>query len=185
MAQQLEIIVPEFGEVDDSDWAFVQEQTIQHYSRLLEAYPGRELHGTVAIRDIGRGADWSVVVLVLTGVFFAIPEAHKRIRESLEEWRRIFKELKAASSWLLGKKPAFYPDAYLFLVALFCVVDRGEPNGLTFLGCIRLPEDRPDLADLSALLFTFSNEHTVHQVAVARSGQVLWKNDFTVLAGGP
>ena len=185
MSQQLELLVSEFGEVDDSEWPRVEREAIGHYSQLLRSYPAGPIDGSVTIRNIGRGADLSVVVLVVGGLFFTIPEAHKRVRESLEEWRRIFKEFKSVSSWLIGKKRALYPEQYLFLVALFSVVERTEPDALTFLGFTQLPEDDPDLSDKGALLFSFVHGSVVLQVAVARNGHFLWENELSLPAIEP
>jgi hypothetical protein len=94
MSQSLDILVPEFGELDDAEWPRAERDAIAHYSRRLRTYPGGPIDGSVMTRNIGKGADWSVVAIVVGGgLFFAIPEAHKKIRETLEEWRRIFKEL--------------------------------------------------------------------------------------------
>ena len=138
MSQSLEIFVPEFGEIDASEWPRVEREALSRYSRLLRAYPAGPINGSVTTRNVGKGANWSVIVLILSGLFFTIPEAHKRVRESLEEWRRIFKELKPLFSWLLGTKRALYPDQYLFLVALFSVAECIEPSVLVFLGFTRL-----------------------------------------------
>lgn len=185
MSQRLEIVVAEFGKVDDSDWPDVMREAIDRYSERLHSYPPGPVDGSVAVRNIGRGADWLVVVLVVGGLFFTIPETHKKVRESLEEWQRIFKELKSVASWLVGTKRALYPDQYLFLVALFSLAERIEPGELTFLGRTQLPEDNPDLADKGPLLFSFSDGSVVHQVAVGRNGHVLWANELPVPAIGP
>lgn len=185
MSLSLEILVSEFGEVDDSEWPRVQSEAIGQYSQLLQNYPAGPIDGSVAIRNIGRGADWAVVVLVIGGLFFTIPEAHKRVRESLEEWRRIFKELKSVSSWLFSSKHALYPDHYLFLVAVFFVAERAETDELTFLGFTQLPESNPDLANKGALLFSFSHGRMIRQVAVGRNGDVLWENELPAPAIGP
>lgn len=178
MSQELEILVLEFGEVNDLNWSRVEIETVRRYNERLHAYPAGPVNGSVTIRNIGRGADWLVVVLILGGLFFTIPETHKKIRESLEEWQHIFKEFKSLVSWLVGKKAVIYPDQYLFMVALFSVVELVNLDTLVFLGFVRLPEDHPDLVDKSTLLFTFAHDDMIKQVAVNRSGQVLWENQF-------
>ncbi|WP_223619032.1 hypothetical protein [Lysobacter sp. ESA13C] len=182
MSQYLEILVAEFGEIDDSAWSEAERIAIDNYLQLLQTYPSRPIEGSVTIRNIGRGADWSVIALAIGGLFLAIPEAHKRLRESLEEWRRIFKEFQSISSWLglVGKKSVLYPDQYLFLIATFHVVDRFEPDAIIFLNALRLPEDRPDLTQMGCLLFSFSLGNVVHQVAVDRGGRVLWENAISI-----
>jgi hypothetical protein len=83
------------------------------------------------------------------------------------------------------KKTALYPDQYLFLVALSHVAERLDPDSLIFLGFTHLPEDHPDLADKASLLFSFARDNTMHQVAVARNGQVSWVNELPIPALGP
>jgi hypothetical protein len=75
---------------------------------------------------------------------FAIPKAHKEIRESIAEWKRIFRELKALYSWIRADRAAPYPDAYL-LVALEHLSVGQEAKDVVFRDTMRLPEDNPDL----------------------------------------
>lgn len=182
MLQQLEILVSEFGEIDDSEWPRVKNEAIDHYSKLLHTYPAGPIDGSVTIRNIGKGADWPVVVLIFGGLFFIIPEAHKRVRESLEEWQRIFKEFKSISLWLASKKRALYPDQYLFLVAVSSAVKRVGPDTLIYLGSTRLPEYNPDLTDKGTLLFSFAHGKVIYQVAVDRNGHVAWENEMSIPA---
>ena len=182
MSRQLEIAVLEFGEVNDSDRPRVEKEVLCHYMRLLDNYPAGPIAGSVEIRNIGKGADWPIVILAIGGLFFTIPEATRKVRDSLEEWRRIFKEFQEVMSWILGKKRAIYPDQYLFLVGLFAVAARVEPDALTFLGLARLPEDNPDLSNNGPLLFSFAQGGVIYQVTVGRNGQVLWDNEFSVSA---
>jgi hypothetical protein len=173
MQSNLEILIPQFGETDD---AAVQQRAVADYRERLRSYPGGEIKGTVATRNIGKGADWIVVAISFAGLFFTIPKAHKVVRESWEEWQRIYKEIKAIFSWLVPHQPAYYPDGYLFLVAVSELVkDLGVAN-LTFIGLARLPEDNPDFAGREPLLFTFRGDQSIEQVAVARHGVVFWRN---------
>ncbi|MFL7010961.1 hypothetical protein [Enterovibrio norvegicus] len=79
---------PAFG----LDW---HEQTphIEKETRQLLLDSKLPLQFAIHERNIGRGADWPVTVLEIIGFIgiasFAIPEAHKRVREALEEWSRI------------------------------------------------------------------------------------------------
>lgn len=185
MKQSLDILVPEFSEIDDSEFSRAEEKAIAYYSSLLQTYPGAPAEGSASTRNIGKGADWIVVVISLGSLFFVIPKAHKHLRESLEEWQRIYKEFKSLISWLLGNKPALYPDQYLFLVALFVAAETANSNDLVFLGFTRLPEDQPDLFDHGSLLFSFGSAALVIQVAVGRNGHVLWQNELELTSLGP
>jgi hypothetical protein len=134
------------------------------------------------VRNIGKGADWSVIVLAITGIFLAIPEAHKKVRESYEEWQLIFKELKSFYSRIIPKKIALYPDQYLFLIALNQVVTKTNLECLLFLGFSTLPEETPELDIYPALLFSFQNQNSLYQVAISRHGEVLWENQIQMIA---
>jgi hypothetical protein len=100
----MEKLVFEFGEIDDSSVSDIESAAISSYSSLMQNYSQGSVDGSVSVRNIGKGADWSVIVLTITGIFFAIPEAHKKVRESFEEWQHIFKELKSLYTWLIPKK---------------------------------------------------------------------------------
>lgn len=177
----MEILVLEFGEIEDSAVSKVELDAISKYSNLIQNHPSGSIDSSVSVRNIGKGADWSVIILTITGIFFAIPEAHKKVRESFEEWQRIFKELKSFFSWLIPKKIALYPNQYLFLIALNLVAAQTNPEELIFLGFTSLPEENPDLDKYPTLLFSFENQTDLYQVAIARNGYVLWENKIQMI----
>lgn len=181
MQEQLELIIVPFGEVPDDEWDARIAEAEESYRRRLNEYPGGPVQASISARNIGRGADWFVLVVsfssAIAGGFFAIPKAHKLVRESIEEWGRIFDELKNIFKRLAPPK-ALYPDAYLFLIALRDADESNDKSNLEFHGYKRLPEDNPDFRDLESLVFTFSKNGTLKQVAVSRQGHVLWRNDI-------
>lgn len=180
MQGQLELIIVPFGEVPDDEWDERIADAEESYRTRLNEYPRGPVPASISPRNIGRGADWIVLVVsfgsAIAGGFFAIPKAHKLVRESIEEWGRIFDELTSIFNRLDPPK-ALYPDAYLFLIALRDVDQSNDKSNLEFHGYKRLPEDNPDLRDLESLLFTFSRNGTVKQVAVSRQGHILWRNN--------
>lgn len=176
MSQQTELLIPAFGSPADDDWERAEVDALSHYRQRIESYPGAPISGTVSLRNLGKGADWYVIAVAIGGLFFVIPELHKRIRESLEEYKLIWKELKNLSGWLSGSAPILHPDHYLFLAALFHVSEQASAESLIFLGSIPLPEEHPDLQELPPLLFAFLSESTVIQAAVARDSTVLWSS---------
>ncbi len=179
--QSMETLILEFGEIDDSAVSKVELATVLHYSNLIQTYTNQSVNSSVSIRNIGKGADWSVIVLTITSIFFIIPEAQKKIRESVEEWQSIFKELKSIYSWIVKKKTALYPNQYLFLIALNSVVAKTNNNEFVFLGFKSLPEENPDLDKYPSLLFSFVNQQQIYQVAISRTGVILWENQLQVL----
>lgn len=178
--QAMETLVLEFGEIEDDAVNRAESAAILKYSNLLNEYSSGSIHGLVSVRNIGKGADWSVIVLTITGIFFAIPETHKKVRESIEEWQLIFKELKSLYLKVIPKKFALYPDQYLFLIALNSVISKTNLEALVFVGFSTLPEENPDLDIYPPLLFSFQNQNTLYQYAVARHGELLWENQIQI-----
>lgn len=176
MSQKTELFILAIGTPADDEWESAESEALSLYRQRLESYPGAPIHGSVSLRNLGKGADWYVIAVTVGGAFFAIPELHKRIRESLEEYRLIWNNLKGLFSWLVRDKRALYPDQYLFLAALFHVSEEYDADRLIFLGGVPLPEPSPDLSEIPPMLFAFFNGGTVVQVAIARDSSVLWSS---------
>lgn len=183
-AAEGELLVVAFGEIADDAWMQEAESAVRHFRDRLESYPAGPIKGEVAVKNIGRGADWTVLAIAIASAagtaFFAIPKAHKSVRDSLAEWGRIVKEAKSVYAWIVGDRKALYPDSYLFLLALEQVCKKNDAHSLAYRGLKRLPEENPDLQGLESLLFSFSNESRIEQVAVSREGRVLWHHEIPV-----
>jgi hypothetical protein len=175
----MEILVNPFGEPKD-DLEKEEQTAVRAILDKLESYPDGHIPAEVRIKNIGRGADWSVVSISILStasvLFFAIPAAHKKVRESLEEWKRIYNEFSRLISWLAFSSPIYYPDHYLFLVALLKLDEDAEASELTFLSSHAIPEDNPDLKGLESLIFNFQDGEILESVAVSRQGIILWHN---------
>ncbi|WP_196157177.1 hypothetical protein [Reinekea sp. G2M2-21] len=175
----MEILINPFGE-PSNDWREEERKAKQSLLRRLEGNPDGNIPAEVAIKNIGRGADWHVLSLTIlstaTGLFFVIPAAHKKVRESLEEWRRIYNEFSRLLSWLAINSPIYFPDHYLFLVALLNLDEDTEASELEYLGCHPIPEDNPSLEGLEALIFNFKDGDVLESIAISRQGNVMWHN---------
>ena len=171
MSGQIEIVIPEFGKIDDEHWDEAKAKALGKYSNALAEQSYYE--ASVSIRNIGHGADWLVVVVSLVSAFFAIPRAHKLVRETIEEWLKIYAELSSVIKRVAPRR-ALLPDAYLFLVALDHILTEVNPDNAMFQGFVRIPENNPDLGGYENLIFHFTDSGNLHQVCVARSGKVLW-----------
>ena len=79
---------------------------------------------------------------------------------------------------MLEGRPALYPDEYLFLKAIEIVSERSSLEGMEFKGMSRLPEDNPDMRGREALMFSFGDTKELVQVAISRSGEVLWQKSI-------
>ncbi len=180
----MEIIINPFGEPSE-DWEAKEREAVSYYLKKLETYPGGYIPANVVIKNIGRGADWHVVSLSIlcgaTSLFFAIPEVHKKIRESLEEWKRIYNEFQGLIKWLANISPVYFPDHYLFLCALRILDEETEASELVFNGCHPIPNDNPDMQGLEDLIFNFINGKVLESIAVSRQGEVLWHNSTKLI----
>lgn len=173
----MEIIFNPFGDPSRHRIECEKEE-VDNLLQKLESYPSGCIPAEVGTKDIGRGADWLVVSVTIlsgaAGLFFAVPAAHKRVRESLEEWDRIFREFKRLLDWLSIEKPVILPDEYLFLEALSKLDEECEASELVFLGGNRIPTDNPSFQRFEDMVFSFQDGGTIESVAVSRSGKVLW-----------
>lgn len=173
----MEILFNHLGEANDEEFEL---KVIENTVRKLKKYPGGYIPSNVKIKDIGAGADWRVVsieiVATATGLFFAIPALHKKIRESCEEWQRIYNGLNKVLAWLAFSSPVYFPDEYLFLIALFELDSEDNANDFTFLGSHNLPEVNPSLRGLESVVFNFRYYESFESIAVSRAGKVLWRN---------
>lgn len=187
-SRDTELLILAFGEIPDSAWHRELATAKSFFEERLVKCPQGALVGDVSIRNIGRGADWTVIAVSITSTvaaaLVAIPKAHKFVRENVEEWKRIYRELRAIYDWMCADRPALYPDAYLFLVALTQIEEIVNSESLAFIGVTRLPESNPDLAGREALLFSFTANGVVEQIAVSRTGEVLWRNSFSTDGAG-
>jgi hypothetical protein len=173
----MEIIINPFG--DPSQHKVEREkEEVESLLQKFESYPGGYVPAEVGTKNIGKGADWLVVSVTIlsgaTGLFFAIPAAHKKVRETLEEWDRILKEFKRLLEWLSIKKPVMLPDEYLFLEALTRLDEDCEASELLFLGVNKIPTGNPSLQGFEDMVFSFQDGGMIESVAVSRSGEVLW-----------
>ena len=66
------------------------------------------------------------------------------------------------------------PDEYLFIEALSKLDNECEASELVFLGVNRIPTGNPSLQGLEDMVFSFQHGGIVENVAVSRSGKVLW-----------
>lgn len=87
--------------------------------------------------NFGGGADWPVIAVNVATIasvgFFAIPEAHKRIRESLEEWGRIGASIKKLIKHLSDREVLVAePIEVLFLDACKALLEFSNAEDATF-----------------------------------------------------
>jgi len=175
------LVILAFGELSDENWKEAVAAEEEHLRERVASYKGRPpLNAEVAAINIGRGADWIVLAVSFGVAAIAIPEAHKKVRENIEEWIRIYRELHSFYSWIVKGRKSFYPDGYLFLKATETLSGQLLLEGMEFKGIARIPEANPDLQGREALIFSFGDSKKLIQVAVARDGKLLWENSIAL-----
>lgn len=172
-----ELIIVAFGEMSDEAWeeeVALEEKRVRHRIESYEADAPESVEVTAV--NLGRGADWMVLAVSFGVAAIVIPEAHKKIRENIEEWVRIYRELHAFFRWIVEDRKALYPDEYLFLQAIAVFSEQNPDENMEFKGVTRIPEDNPDRQGRESLIFSFSGRGKLCQVAIARGGNILWTN---------
>lgn len=172
-----ELVIVAFGELSDDGWEkeiAAEEKRVR--DRITSYEAGVPENVEVAAVNLGRGADWMVLAVYFGVAAVFVPEAHKKIRENIEEWVRIYRELHALFSWIVEGRKALYPDEYLFLKAIEVLSEQALDEMVEFNGVTRIPENNPDRQGRESLVFSFRCGDTLRQVAVARGGNVLWTN---------
>lgn len=88
--------------------------------------------------NFGGGADFPTMVIELASVagvaFIAIPEAHKKVREALEEWKLINENTKKLINWVSGKSNVVsQPIEVLFIAASEALLKFIEKDDALFI----------------------------------------------------
>lgn len=144
----------------------------------------KQLNYKLVESNHGRGADWLTITLVLFNVFFAIPAFHKKLQETLPEWKKIYNELIILIDWISQKlEILFYPDELLFLEALNTLEKRTNVDELEFIGIIEnsevygsgfLPENS------KLIIYSFKSLNKIFQVGINNRKNVLFVNELDI-----
>ena len=102
------------------DWHEQTPEIEKQIDGILETYP-EQVDYSIHETNFGGGADWPTIALnvaTIAGVgFFAIPEAHKQVREALEEWQLIGANIQKLIAWISGRTPLVSQPIELIFVA--------------------------------------------------------------------
>lgn len=137
----------------------------------------------------GLGADWPTITIQissLVGTFILIPELHKLVRESLDEWKTIGEELTSVIAWLATKYPIeSYPKELLFFDMLEWLEVEYDIDARN-LELVDVDEDFPITEKRHGLdidksyLFTLKTENTIYQIAIKNNREVVWHNSYKI-----
>lgn len=181
MQKHYEVLIHAYGEIADDIFDEIIKDTETQLSNKISECQSPIDGVKISTKNIGKGADWLVLAMYFVAAAIVIPEAHKKIREGIEEWQRIYSELHSFFTRVIGSKSAFFPDEYLFLVAVFHLSGRQFSDTIQYKSLLRIPVSNPDLHGFESLLFSFCDNSTFIQVAVSRSGEVLWQNNVELI----
>jgi len=162
---------------------------------VLKAHIAREgsssdLRARVYPVNLGLGADWVVSAIeILTWVSLAslaVPELHKRIRESIDECRHMYAELQLVIDKLRGERRVIqYPLEAMYLVALEEVLRSSASEEVRLICNDPIPID-PALSngfiDTKHHLFIFQVGIALVLIAVDARCHLLWKKQVSPVA---
>lgn len=175
----MEIIYSPFGELGDDEYKSVVEAKIREYKSRLVAFDKGPVEFQVRETNHGRGADLVTVTVTLTSLagaaFFAIPTAHKKVREALEEWGRIRDELASLIEWISGNDRPSLPIEVLFLESVSDLAKAREVGEIEFLSACEIPtQNAYGFDDQKTYLIVFQDGNEIEIRAYDSYKQRLW-----------
>ncbi|PKO51065.1 MAG: hypothetical protein CVU26_09035 [Betaproteobacteria bacterium HGW-Betaproteobacteria-2] len=122
---------------NDPDWTIQPQKFSESFAQKANKSAYSPINYELRITNHGLGADWPTVTIIISSaaglLLFVIPEAHKRVRESLEEWVHIKKTTEALINWVARPKDIIqYPIELLYLDALTYVLEKSEKENSVF-----------------------------------------------------
>jgi hypothetical protein len=164
------IIAPYKDPADGLDWPEQTPIIMEKLENTLGSYD-EKVQFQFLEKDIGLGASWPVIAIeisVIAGTaFFAIPAAHKKIRESLQEWKLIGNKFLKLIDFISGSERVItYPIQILFLDAIAVLEKHKDVETAIFISATTITE--PGSYDhLSGLYeFRFKIENEVWAIAL-------------------
>lgn len=175
----MDIIYSPFGEIDDEEYRRVVDEKIKEYESRLESVEDGPVEYSVRETNHGRGADLVTVTVSLASLagaaFFAIPVAHKKIREAIEEWNLIGKEINSLISHVSGNDRPSLPIEVLFFEAVSDRANLGVTDNLEFLCAYEIPTQNTFwFDDTKTYLFVFRDKAQIELVAYDSYKSKLW-----------
>lgn len=155
-----------------TDWPEQTPAIIKRVNELLRRYPGGPLEFQVKESNHGRGADWptiTVSLITVAGVLlFGIPAAHKKLRETIEEWRKIKQNVDRVIAWIEGQERVVaYPVEVLFFDAVEWLGEERDVLGIELLDVATISDTSNPSPSLSAgYLFLFCDADQLFAVAI-------------------
>lgn len=117
------ILAPYKDPAEGLDWHEQTPLIRKELHGILSNYPFGKVEYKIEETDHGIGADLPTILLEIIGIgstlFFGVPALHKKIRETIGEWKKIWEEVKNFIKWINKKQPIIsYSKEIAFLKAL-------------------------------------------------------------------
>ena len=170
---------------NDLDWSIQPRNFKKSFSSKMKKSPYGEVIYLLQQTNHGLGADWPTVTVTIFSIasflLFAIPEGHKKIRESIEEWEKIKTELEKLIYWIFKRKTIIqYPKEILYLDVLTQALKSVPSDAeVIFLNMMEMPLSKEHTScfnNYKQYLFSFSIDTKIHQIAIDSNRNLLWKN---------
>ena len=179
------ILAPYKDPASGLDWdeqtPIIKNQIHKHFSEYE-----KDIEYKIIETNHGKGADWPTIALVLMNVFFVIPACHKKIRESISEWKLIYNSICGLTKWISEKfRILFYPKELLLLDALSELEKSLDVEEIELLSIdehekifkgILCPEN------LKLITFTFKQDDFVYQVGFSNERKLMFVNKIKLIA---
>ena len=171
------ILAPYKDPASGLDW---DEQTSIIKKRIqdrLSEYDDTILYKIVET-DHGKGADWPTIALLLLNASLVIPEFHKKFRETISEWKLIYKNACRLTNWISEKfRILFYPRELLFFDALAEIeklLDVNEIELISIDESDKIYEGMLCPENLKLVTFTFKKDNIIYQVGFSNERKMMF-----------
>lgn len=172
---------PAFGLDWDEQTPIIKKEI---HNRLMEYTDAMEYE--ILETNHGKGADWPTIALIIINSFFIIPSFHKKIRESISEWKLISNNVSSLTKWISDKfRILFYPKEILFLESLAeieKVTDVNEIELISIDESDKIYEGMLCPESLKLITFTFKKENMIYQVGLNSERKLMYVNKIKTIA---
>jgi hypothetical protein len=171
------------------DWHEQTPLIIDAIRDRIRIFPGGQIEVEFLEENYGTAADWPVIkikVLAVAGVLlFGVPEAHKYIRETYEEWQHMAREVDSVVTTIAGSSAVLECSVGILIFdALKEIHKTTNAADLRFLNVKKIPGERGfGTVDMPDYLFTFCSDTKIYQVAVHCDRSIVWVNELEIKNG--
>jgi len=172
------VLAPYKDPANGLDWDQQTPVIKKEIEGLLDKY-SKKLNYKLSETDHGKGADWPTITLVIY-LFFTIPKFHKKIRETIAEWKLIYIEISDIIKYVADKvRILFYPKELLLLDSLIELEKNINVLELELVDIFENKEIYSGLycpLDCKLLIFSFRSNDFIYQVGITNQRNIVFVN---------